>query len=151
MRIASLWYCYSWNAPSLCFKEILLILRDSSSVLLVLVLLWDTDPISFIEGFGNIKYAYKNIEDVHHSIQDFDIQTNAKFSVYLTQRNFCKQGLLIVYYSTLIAFNYTPIVMLWSPLKGEGCYTIFWYLSFILSFGLPSVKTYLFRIWTNVI
>ena len=29
------------------------------------------------------------IEDVRQAIKDFEIQTNAKFSVYLTQGNFC--------------------------------------------------------------
>ena len=44
----------------------------------------------------------------HQVIQDFGIQTNAKSPVYSTQENFCKRGLPIVPYPTLIAFNNTP-------------------------------------------
>ena len=72
-------------------------------------------------------------------IQEFEIQTNAKLSVYTTQGNFCKQDLLIVCYSTLIAFNVQQ-VMLWLSLKEEVCFTLFRYLSFMLSFGLPQLK-----------
>ena len=87
---------YKSHLYSLWLKEILLIRHDSSSVLLVLVVQCKTDPISFIYGFRNIKYAYNSIEDVHQAIQYFQIQINAKFSVYSTQGNFYKQGVLIV-------------------------------------------------------
>ena len=47
-----------------------------------------------------MKYPYNDIEDVHHVIQDFEIQTNAKFSV--TQRKFCEEDLLTMSYFTLL-------------------------------------------------
>ena len=55
--------------------------------------------------FRKYQIAYNNIEEVHQAIQDFEIQIQ-KFSVYSTQGIFCKLRLLIVCYSTLIAFNY---------------------------------------------
>ena len=51
--------------------------------------------IIFFVDIEKVECTYSNIAEVQKAIQEIEMKTNAKFSVYFAQGNFDKQGIYI--------------------------------------------------------